>query len=227
MKLKGKTAFITGSTRGVGQQIALGLARLGCNIIVHGRTFENCKKTLGLLEEFQIDTYSVHGDLSKDSEIDHIILQVNQIDAEVDILYNNAAIMTPYREDIWSHTSDEWVRSYQVNVVATYKFCAAFIPRMIERNYGRVINMTSRITDQPQLAPYGATKWAVDKLSQDFAFALKETNVRMNYLDPTWLKTDLGGEHADNEVEAVLPGALEPALIGNDGPNGEYFCAVN
>ncbi|MGB5982390.1 MAG: SDR family oxidoreductase [Nonlabens sp.] len=226
MKLIGKTAFITGSTRGVGQQIALGLARLGCNIIVHGREPENCKKTLAMLDEFQIETYSVHGDLAKNSEIEDIILQVNQLNVPVDILYNNAAIMSEYREDIWSHTTDDWMRSYQVNVVATYKFCAAFVPSMIERNYGRVINITSRIADQPQLAPYGATKWAVDKLSQDFAYALKDTNVRMNYLDPTWLKTDLGGEHADNEVQAVLPGALEPALIGNDGPNGDYFCAV-
>ena len=49
--------------------------------------------------------------------------------------------------------------------------------------------------------------------------------MRINYFDPTWLRTDLGGEHADNPVEAVRPFAIEPVLIADDGPNGELFTA--
>jgi NAD(P)-dependent dehydrogenase (short-subunit alcohol dehydrogenase family) len=134
--------------------------------------------------------------------------------------------MRAYREDIWSHTTEDWLETYKVNVVAMYKLCSAFIPGMIENNFGRVVNTTSRIMDQPQLAPYGASKWAVDKLSQDIAAAVKDTPVRINYMDPSWLRTDLGGEHADNPVEAVLPGALAPLLIDDDGPNGQFFSAI-
>lgn len=226
VNLKGKNALITGSSRGVGQQIAIGLAQLGCNIILHGRKEENNKKTLELLEDYPVKTFSVFGDLSDENQVTNLIEQVQALNIPVDILYNNAGIMRPYRENIWSHTTEDWMETYKVNVLAMYKLCSAFIPKMIENNFGRVVNVTSRIMDQPQLAPYGASKWAVDKLSQDIAVELKDTAVRINYLDPSWLKTDLGGEFADNPVEAVLPGALAPVLVDDDGPNGHFFCAI-
>ena len=226
IELKGKNAFITGSSRGVGQQIALGLAQLGCHVIVHGRKKENNKETLDLLKNYSVNTYSVYGDLSDDHQISDLIDQVRALHIPIDILYNNAGIMRAYREDIWSHTTEDWLETYKVNVVAMYKLCSAFIPAMIENNFGRVVNTTSRIMGQPQLAPYGASKWAVDKLSQDIAAALEKTPVRINYMDPSWLRTDLGGEHADNPAEAVLPGALAPLLIDDDGPNGQFFSAI-
>ncbi|MGK0127834.1 MAG: 3-oxoacyl-[acyl-carrier protein] reductase, partial [Candidatus Azotimanducaceae bacterium] len=64
INLKQKNAFITGSSRGIGQQIAIGLAEQGCNIIVHGRTKENCLKTLEILKAYTIKTYCVYGELS-------------------------------------------------------------------------------------------------------------------------------------------------------------------
>jgi 3-oxoacyl-[acyl-carrier protein] reductase len=55
---------------------------------------------------------------------------------------------------------------------------------------------------------------------------LKDTTIRINTLDPGWLRTDLGGDYAEHPVEDVLPGALAPALIGNDGPNGKSFFGI-
>lgn len=225
--LKGKHALVTGSSRGVGQQIAIALAKKGCHVIVHGRTEESTQKTLELLKKFDITTYAVYGELSEELQVEELIKQVKSLDVSVDILYSNAAIMKTYRHDIWSHTYEDWIETYKVNVIAMYKLCSAFIPDMIKNNFGRVVNTTSRIMNQPELAHYGASKWAVDKLTQDLAFALKDTNVRINYLDPGWLKTDMGGENAENPVEAVIPGALVPVLIENDGPNGQFFSAMD
>ena len=67
--LKGKNALITGSSRGVGQQVALGLADLGCNIILHGRTSESCAKTLTLLEKYPVNTFCVYGELSEEVQV--------------------------------------------------------------------------------------------------------------------------------------------------------------
>ncbi|GAB2763657.1 SDR family NAD(P)-dependent oxidoreductase [Salinimicrobium soli] len=225
--LKGKNALITGSSRGIGQQIAIGLAQHGCNIILHGRTQKSTEETLKILEEYDVKKYQVFGDLADEDQTTDLIDQVKALNIPVDILYNNAGIMRPYRHDIWSHTTEDWLETYKVNVVAMYKLCSAFIPSMINNNFGRVVNTTSRIMDQPQLAPYGASKWAVDKLTQDIAVALKDTAVRINYLDPGWLKTDLGGENAENPVEAVLPGALAPVLVEDDAPNGQFFSAMD
>jgi 3-oxoacyl-[acyl-carrier protein] reductase len=225
--LKGKNALITGSSRGVGQQIAQALAKLGCNIIVHGRNQESCGKTLELLKKYDVNVFSVYGELSEEEQVNAIIKQVKDLKINIDILYNNAAIMSPYHTDYWNHTWEDWTKSMKVNVFAMYSLCAAFIPAMIENGFGRVVNLTSGIADQPELAPYGASKWAVNKLTDDIAFKLKGTNVRINTLDPGWLRTDLGGPNADHPVDAVLPGALAPALVENDGPNGEFFSAID
>ncbi len=226
INLHGKTAFITGSSRGIGQQIAIGLAQQGCNIIVHGRSLESCAKTLDLLQNFPVSKYHVYGELSDQEQVRDLIKQVKALPDQVDVLYNNAAIMSPYRKDIWSHTWEDWSRSFEVNVFAMYELCKAFLPAMIDRKFGRVINLTSGITHEPELAPYGATKWAVNKLTDDISSKLEGTGVRINTLDPGWLRTDLGGEYASNPVEAVLPGALEPALVEDDGANGQLFSAL-
>jgi 3-oxoacyl-[acyl-carrier protein] reductase len=227
IQLKGRNALITGSSRGVGQQIAIGLAKLGCNIIVHGRTRESCNKTSDLLKNYDVSVHSVFGELSDELNVKNLITQVKNLNISIDILYNNAAIMTPHHEEYWNHSWDEWIGTFKVNVIAMYSLCGAFIPAMIENGFGRVINLTSGIKDQPELAPYGASKWAVNKLTDDIAVKLKGTGVRINTLDPGWLRTDLGGQNAHHPVEATLPGALAPALIDDNGPNGEFFSAIN
>lgn len=227
IRLKGKNAFITGSSRGVGQQVAIGLAKLGCNIIVHGRFAESCANTFDLLKNYNVTVYCVYGELSDEEQVNQIIEQVKSLNISIDILYNNAAIMTPFYEDIWKHSWNEWMETFKVNVMAMYSLCGAFIPSMIKDGFGRVINVTSGIKDLPELAPYGASKWAVNKLTDDIAIKLDNTGVRINTLDPGWLRTDLGGENADNPVEATLPGALAPALVEDDGANGQFFSAID
>ncbi len=75
--LENKHALITGSSRGIGQQIALGLAERGCNIIVHGRTEESCATTLELLEAFAVKTYCVYGELSDEKQVMQLIARVH------------------------------------------------------------------------------------------------------------------------------------------------------
>jgi NAD(P)-dependent dehydrogenase (short-subunit alcohol dehydrogenase family) len=225
--IKNKNAFITGSSRGIGQQIAIGLANLGCNVIIHGRTAGNCKKTQTLLSAFDVNTYIVDGDLSVEKEVNDVIHQVQNLGLSIDILYNNAAIMTTYKEDYWKHDWEEWMESMKTNVFSVYSLCSAFIPSMMTNGFGRVVNLVSGIKDQPELLPYSVSKWAASKITMDMAVKLEGTGVRINSLDPQWISTDLGGEFADHSIDEVLPGALDPVLIENDGPNGTTFSAIH
>lgn len=223
-QLEGKWALITGSSRGIGQQIAIGLARYGCNIIVHGRTAEHTQKTQELLKDAGVEVATTTGDLGTESGVREIVDGVLAKVNHVEILYNNAAIMNPWK-DHWNISMDEWRQTFQINFFAVVKLCNVFIPRMLRRGWGRVINLTSGIKDVPQLAPYSATKSAIDKYTLDLSSELKGTNVLVNTVDPGWLKTDLGGPNADHEVETVLPGALIPSLLEDFGPSGNLYHA--
>jgi NAD(P)-dependent dehydrogenase (short-subunit alcohol dehydrogenase family) len=223
-KLEGKWALVTGSSRGIGQQIAMGLADYGCNVILHGRTIAHTEKTREMLAGFDIRTHTVAGDLGTEDGIQSVIREVQHFPGYVDILYNNAAIQSEWKP-IFEFSMEDWLKSFQVNVFAMICFCNAFVPGMAERGYGRVINLTSGIADQSNLSPYSVTKAAVDKYSRDLAFAVKENNVLVNYLDPGWLRTDLGGPNAWEAVETVLPGALVPALLDDNGPTGRLYAA--
>jgi len=222
--LENKWALVTGSSRGIGQQIALGLAERGCNIIVHGREPQNLDATLAKLQAFDVQTHIATGELSTSAGVTQIITQAMAAPGPVDILYNNAAVMSKH-ESILTIDQAEWDRVFQINVWALMALCQAFAPGMRERGYGRIINLTSGIADQPNLAVYSVSKAAVDKYSRDLAAEFKGENVLVNYLDPGWLQTDLGGKNAWFPVETVLPGALVPALLGNGGPTGRFYGA--
>jgi len=224
ISLANRTALITGSSRGIGQQIALGLARHHCTIVLHGRTIENCHATEALLKDAGVKVFTVTGELDSESGIDSIIDGVKKGPGHIDILYNNAAIMSPWLP-ITETPLSVWMKSLQINLFATIALCSAFVPGMKDRKFGRVINVTSGIKETPHLAAYGVSKAAIDKYSQELAHDCKGTNVLVNYLDPGWLKTDLGGPNAMFGVDTVVPGALVPALLEDNGPTGRLFCA--
>lgn len=223
-KLAGKWALVTGSSRGIGQQIALGLARQGCHVIVHGRTLAHTESTLQLLSDLGVQTAAVAGELAEESGVKSVIEGVAKLGHGVDILYNNAAINnTP--TPVCEFSMQVWLHTFQVNLFALVQLCNALVPAMREQKWGRVINLTSGIAGQPDLAPYSASKAAVDKYTQDLACACKADNVLVNHVDPGWIRTDLGGPNAWDSVESVLPGVLVPALLPDGGPSGRFYAA--
>jgi 3-oxoacyl-[acyl-carrier protein] reductase len=222
--LENKWALVTGSSRGIGRQIALGLAERKCNIIVHGRQGAHLDKILEELKGFGGRTAAVSGDLGTQAGVEAVIRGVGEITDRLDILYNNAAIQNAWKP-IWEITPEEWLATFQVNLFAMIALCNAFAPGMKARGYGRIVNLTSGIRDVPNLAPYSVSKAAVDKYSADLAAELRDTNVLVNFLDPGWLRTDLGGPNGEHEVETVLPGALVPALLDDNGPSGRFYSA--
>lgn len=223
-KLTGKWALVTGSSRGIGQQVVLALADQGCNVLVHGRKMENTIETLELLKDRGVEVFRVAGELDSSDSVQGLIDAVNDLSVNVDILFNNAAVSNE-STPVFEFTAEEWARTFQVNVFAMVQLCSAFAPGMRERNWGRIINTTSGISDQPNLAPYSASKAAVDKYTKDLAVEFKDTNVLVSHIDPGWIRTDLGGPDAWEDVSSVIPGMLVPALLPDGGSNGQLFAA--
>jgi len=215
-KIQGKWAFVTGASRGVGALISKALAEQGCNVAVHSRESSHTESLVQTLRAMNVQAVSVSGELSDPQQVEAMLDTLLSKVPQIDILYNNAAIMTPWHENPWQIPASEFRQSFEVNVIALSQICYRLIPPMLERHWGRVVNLTSGILNEPQLTPYALSKAAVDKFVKDLAPTLKGSGVLMNLLDPGWLRTDLGGPKAPNDPTSVLPGALVPILCEED-----------
>ncbi|MFW6264779.1 MAG: SDR family NAD(P)-dependent oxidoreductase [Bacillota bacterium] len=221
--IQGKWALVTGASRGVGEQIARALADKGVNLILHSRSTEH---THDLREELNnmVKVHELAADLANPEAAIELAKRAEKISGGIDILYNNAAISVPWRED-YAAPIEEYQKVFNVNVISLIKICDVIMPEMRKRGFGRIINLTSGIEDQPELTPYAISKAAVDKYVKDFAIKLEGANVLMNLLDPGWLRTDLGGQQAPNSPETVIPGALVPALLEKEEGSGKLYRA--
>lgn len=222
--LNGKWALVTGASRGVGQHVARALAGLGCNLVLHSRDAAHTQALAESLRAQGVSVLSVAAALDDQAQVEAMLDTLLAQVPRIDVLYNNAAVMMPWREDPWASTAEDFRQSFEVNVISLARICNRLVPLMLAQGWGRVVNVTSGIADQPQLAAYAVSKAAVDKFVRDFAPSLAGTGVSMNLLDPGWLRTDLGGPNAPNDPASVLPGALLPALL-NDGVSGRLFRA--
>lgn len=222
--LQGKWSLVTGASRGVGMHVSEGLARLGSNVVLHSRDLAHTERLAGELAALGVRVVCVAGELSDTTQVDGLLDSALQQAGQIDIVYNNAAIMTPYRENYFDVPAEDFRKSFEVNVISLARICHRLLPPMISRRWGRVVNLTSGIQEQPELSAYSISKAAVDKWARDVAPKLAGTGVQMNLLDPGWLRTDLGGPMAPNDPRTVLPGALVPAVL-DDGVSGRFFRA--
>ena len=222
--INGKRVFLTGASRGIGQQIAYAFADLGCNLILQARTKGNLDSTLANLKKFDVEVDVVEAELSNESSVKAMLVEIDGLNKQVDIVYCNAAVMSE-SQDIFNSSRAEWDRVMQINFYSLVTINEHFLPKLIQQGYGRVINVSSGIADQPALAAYSVSKAAVERFVRDLSKQMKEKNVLMNCIDPGWIKTDLGGPNAFSEVDSVIPGMIVPALLEDDGPVGQFYRA--
>ncbi|MCD7771878.1 MAG: SDR family oxidoreductase [Oscillospiraceae bacterium] len=223
---KNRWALITGSSRGIGRLVALFMAERGCNLILHSHKLEH---TAGLLEEVKakgVDAYSVAAELSKPDEVEAMLREIDERGTPVDIILNNAGLQIAYRVDYYKTPVSDYTESFLINTVSPIMICYHFLPKMIERGFGRILNTTSGIRLEPEQAGYSASKAALDKVTIDLGSKLQGTNVMINLTDPGWCRTDLGGPHAPNAPESAIPGAVVGVFV-DDKKSGRYLGAQN
>ena len=223
--IEGKWALVTGASRGVGLRVVNALAREGCRVILHSRRLEHTRDVLDQLRRGGFVAHAAEAELETASGVRQLIEEVRAITEDhLDILYNNAAVMTTYRP-VFDPTLEEYSKSFMVNSIVPAKLCDAFLPAMIERDWGRIVNVTSGIANEPELMAYSCSKAALDRYVRDMVRTLEDTNVLMNLLDPGWLRTDMGGPKADHDPDTVIPGALVPVLLDKDAGSGNLYRA--
>ena len=213
INVKGKWALITGASRGIGHQIAIFMAKQGCNLVLHSRNLENTKELEIKLKKFGIKIYRVQAELSNQKEIISMLNEIDSKNIPIDIVFNNAGVQIAYRKDYFKTPVEDFDMSFRINFISITTICYHFLPKMIERGFGRIINTTSGIKNEPEQAGYSASKAALDKFTQDLGFKLNGTDVMINLVDPGWCRTDLGGPNAPNPPESSIPGMVVGAFL--------------
>ena len=222
--VKGKWAFITGASRGLGYLTAEFMAKRGCNLILHSRNKEHTQKAAEKLKAMGVSVHCVSAELSDLDAVKNMLHEIDSLGKQIDIVMNNAGIQIAYRKNYLETPVEDFTVSYAVNTIAPILICYHFLPKMIKAGFGRIINTTSGISLDPQQAGYSASKAALDKLTIDLGSKVEGTNVTINLADPGWCRTDLGGPQAPNAPESVIPGITLGAFL-DDKKSGRIIPA--
>lgn len=224
--VKGRWAFITGASRGIGYLTALFMADMGCNLILHARKLENLDKVMAEVKAKGVEAYAVNAELTDLEAVDKMLTAIDDLGVRVDIVLNNAGLQIAYRVDYFKTPVEDYTESFKINTIAPAMICYHFMPKMIEYGFGRILNTTSGIALEPQQAGYSASKAALNKITIDLGHKVQGTDVMINLTDPGWCRTDLGGQHAPNAPESAIPGIVVGAFV-DDKKSGRNLGAQN
>lgn len=222
--VKGKWALITGASRGIGKLSAIFMAEQGCNLILHSRKKEHSDAVAAMCREKRAEVYQVEAELSDLTQVENMLKEIDTLGKQIDILLNNAGLQIAYRTDYLSTPAEDYTESFKINTIAPMMICYHYLPQMIKRGFGRILNTTSGIALDPQQAGYSASKAALNKVTIDVGSKVNGTDVMINLADPGWCRTDLGGPHAPNAPESTIPGIVA-GVFADDCKSGRIFGA--
>jgi len=191
-QLQGKRALVTGSSSGIGTGIARALAAEGASVMVHGRNPERTAQVAADLAATGVQVATTIGDVGTDEGAAEVVRATTEAFGGVDILVNNAGGSSEEDEVSWFKVPlEEWVTSYQKNVIGSARLIHQFVPGMRERGWGRVIQISSMAGVIPTSAQpdYGPSKAAMNNMALGLAKALKGTGVTVNTVSPGMIMT--------------------------------------
>ncbi len=224
VNVKNRWALITGAARGIGRLTALFMAERGCNLILHSRDLSHTEKVISEVKALGVKAYAVSSELSDLDSVEKMLKDIDDLGVDVDIVMNNAGMQIAYRTDYFKTPAEDYTESFKINTVAPAMICYHFMPKMIERGFGRILNTTSGIALEPEQAGYSASKAALDKITIDLGSKVEGTDVMINLTDPGWCRTDLGGPNAPNAPESAIPGIAVGVFV-DDKRSGRYLNA--
>lgn len=196
-RLAGKTAVVTGSTRGLGRAMARALAEAGANVVVNGRDATLAAEVEAELKELGVGASVALGDVTKRADVERILAESVAAFGGVDVLVNNAGIC--FHRPAAEVPDEEWNAVIDVNLNGVWIASQVFGRHMIERGGGVQVNigsMSAAIVNRPQWQPaYNASKAAVHHLTRSLAAEWAPYGVRVNALAPGYMHTDMSPIH--------------------------------
>jgi NAD(P)-dependent dehydrogenase (short-subunit alcohol dehydrogenase family) len=191
--LTGRTAVVTGSTRGLGRAFAVALAEAGASIVVVGRDGEAAADVEAELAALGAQSHTVLADVTVRADVERVLVDAVEAFGRVDVLVNNAG--TCIHKPALEVTDAEWREVMGTNLDALWIVSQVFGAHMVERGGGTIVNigsMSAAIVNRPQWQPaYNASKAAVHHLTRSLAAEWASLGVRVNALAPGYMKTEM------------------------------------
>ncbi len=187
--LKGKTALVTGSSRGLGAGMAMALAEAGADVAVHGSCAEP-EVTQKMLRQAGANQFAVVGDVRNPSACEEMIEQVVNHFGKIDILVNNAGIIR--RAPAVEHSEEDWKAVIDTNLTSVFRLTKHAGKHMLAQGSGKVINIASLLTFEGGVfvPSYAAAKGAVGQLTKAFANEWAAKGINVNAIAPGYMATD-------------------------------------
>ncbi|QBQ40715.1 3-ketoacyl-ACP reductase [Sphingobacterium psychroaquaticum] len=218
--LHGKTALITGAGKGLGKAMALALANEGVNLLLISRTLSDIEKVAAEVQALHPDVLVqiAAADISKLEEVRNALTTLTAENKKIDILINNAGILS--YGSVLDIAIEEWERVIQTNVLGTYYMIHEVLPFLLEQQQGDIINIasTAGLKGAADLSAYGASKAAVINLSEAIMQEVRKKGIRVTIVNPSTIATDmtLSNNFTDGNPERVLqPEDLAFLVVNN------------
>ena len=225
--MKGKTAIVTGASRGIGRAVALALAEGGADIVINYAGNEGAAlETAALCESHGVKTLVVRGDVALAEDCQHLVEATVKAFGTVDILVNNAGIT---RDNVLMRMSDEeFDQVIATNLRGTYLMMKAVSRTMMKHRYGRIVNMASVVglMGNAGQVNYAASKAGVIGMTKSFAREIAARGITVNAVAPGFIATDMTASLPEAAV-AALKGSIPKGTLGSpeDVANAVKFLA--
>ncbi len=190
--LTGNVALITGGNGGIGRSIAIGLAEAGASTAIFGRNEEKNQKTLSELKEIGIPAIALQVDITNRSELKPAIKKVENELGNINILVNNAGIVS-LSGGVLNETEEDWDSVIETQLNAVFLLSKLAAKTMVENKRGKIINIGSMYSffGSGLIPSYSAAKGAVIQLTKSMAIELAPYNIQVNAIAPGWFETDM------------------------------------
>jgi NAD(P)-dependent dehydrogenase (short-subunit alcohol dehydrogenase family) len=206
--LSGKTAIVTGGGKGIGRQMAQGLAEAGANLVLCARKAERCEQTAAELEELGVKALGLGCDVRDPDQVQAVVARTVADFGAVDVLVNNAGV-------VWGATPEDmplegWQKVVDVNLTGVFLFSQAAGRTMIERDGGSIVNVASVAGlhgAPPEIVNtvvYHATKGGVIAFTRDLAWKWAAHGIRVNAIAPGWFPSDMSNFVLDLAGEELV-----------------------
>lgn len=203
MRLQGKVAIVTGSSRGIGKGTLLKFAREGAKVVVCDISLESCQQVADEAKALGAEAMAFKVDVTNRAEIDKMVASVKAKWGRIDILVNNAGITADGM--FKKMTEDMFDRVINVNLKGVYNCAQAVLETMTEQNYGVILNATSVVGLYGNVGQtnYAAAKWGVIGMTKTWAKELGRKGIRVNAVAPGFIKTPMIEGVPDKVLEAL------------------------